>query len=1006
LVKVLQYLLKIYFLISIPYVNAQTLSRYNSFLYSVNEGLLQTSMIDIAVDQNNFCWISFPNGIQKFDGKNFTLVPIQNGLPDDKFVHFFKCKNGDLLISHTKGISKYVISNNKFVQLLIKSTPIKKPDIFIGEDGDFIYLFSENGEITSVHNKKYIVHKITQTELPSLTENPLNFAKFSSTIFNHKIALQINSKLYLWDLESDKLFCKSASIPDISPFYIFSPSEKEVQFYTNSKNTPFCSYNFITEKTTTLPLKFEISKLPNRCNRYKWQTKDIISYANRIYETDLNNNILKTEIVNFQNQSIGRNLSIEQIKEDNFGNLFLQTVTGGIIKVIQNNFPLKYFGTTNNEDNIILSIYPDKKNNRILAGTFGNGLLVFDTLQQLIKHIKTLPGVKQSMAINSIVQDNKDYILFISSENKICRISNDFSKVAFIPITTTLSKNESGLNYFGNTLAQYKQGAIVQSSRHLYKLIFAEKTITEFRFTESHTLSGILANSTIISHANDELIFIDATSFKEIKKIPFKNTGYVRCFAIPLNAAKVQERNILYLGTNNGLFVIDTTGKILKHLTKENGLPDDCIYAMAFDANNFIWCSTNKGIFKLNKDNSILHLTKEDGLQENEFNTNVVAKAADGELFFGGVNGISSFYPTSINSFNEKINLLVTQIKVNNKIAFTDTAVWNIEKIELSHNHNLLSFDFIAMGNANPNQYVYQYQMEGIDKEWIQNNDLQTVRYFLPPGNYVFKIFASRFFDTNAKPLKVIHITIHPPFWKTWWFIVISMLCLATLLGLIINSINKRKYKNKMMEVLQQQKIQSERERISRDLHDSVGAYANAVLYKTELLDNEIEPIERKELMQDLKFASKDIITSLRETVWALKKDQYSSEDCLVRIRNFVQPLAKYYSNINLKIEVVAPDDLNFHYTKALNLIRIIQEAISNSIKHAKAKNIEIKSSMENGKWTLRVIDDGIGFDYGVEKENESGNGLVNMERRAIDSGFQLEIKTGKNLHTCITIIT
>lgn len=71
---------------------AQTLSRYNTFSYNVNEGLLQTSINGACFDSNNFLWLSFPNGIQKFDGINFINVPVQPGMPDDKSVHFFAAK--------------------------------------------------------------------------------------------------------------------------------------------------------------------------------------------------------------------------------------------------------------------------------------------------------------------------------------------------------------------------------------------------------------------------------------------------------------------------------------------------------------------------------------------------------------------------------------------------------------------------------------------------------------------------------------------------------------------------------------------------------------------------------------------------------------------------------------------------------------------------------------------------------------------------------------------------
>jgi signal transduction histidine kinase len=195
-----------------------------------------------------------------------------------------------------------------------------------------------------------------------------------------------------------------------------------------------------------------------------------------------------------------------------------------------------------------------------------------------------------------------------------------------------------------------------------------------------------------------------------------------------------------------------------------------------------------------------------------------------------------------------------------------------------------------------------------------------------------------------------------------------------------------------------------ERERISRDLHDSLGAYANAVLYNTELLAQENSNDKRNELMKDLKFASKDIITSLRETVWALNKESYTAEDCLLRIRNFIQPFSRYYSHINFTIEGEAPDAMQFHYTKALNLVRIIQEAVSNAIKHAEAKNISVRSSSDGDKWKLTVSDDGKGFDYNAAKKMEAGNGLTNMQRRASDSGFDFIPESSESRGTTITV--
>jgi signal transduction histidine kinase len=220
-----------------------------------------------------------------------------------------------------------------------------------------------------------------------------------------------------------------------------------------------------------------------------------------------------------------------------------------------------------------------------------------------------------------------------------------------------------------------------------------------------------------------------------------------------------------------------------------------------------------------------------------------------------------------------------------------------------------------------------------------------------------------------------------------------------------INQYNRRKYRKKLIELESEHKIQLERERISRDLHDSIGAYANAVLYSTELLEKQ-EGVKRKdELMNDLKFASKDIITSLRATIWALKKDNYTEEDCLMRIRNFIQPFSRYYPHIHFKIEGEASAQKKLHYTKALNVVRIIQEAVTNAIKHAGAENIIIQSNEGDEKWQLSVTDDGIGFVEETIKGTEQGNGLDNMKKRSLDSGVDLALNSRPGAGTKITIL-
>ena len=978
---------------------AQLLNRYNTFSYNVNEGLLQSTIGDIEVDKNNFCWVTFPNGIQQFDGNNFRTIKIQPGLPDDKYAKLFRCSNGDLLISHSQGISRYEIEKNSFIQVYKQPAGLQKPVYFIGEDDGIIYCYDEKATIFGIQRGTFKIVSSVNTGMPSYSTQSENIPGISENIIDHKFAFWMKGTICLWDLLNKKLLYQSPPIYQRSQYFLRLLPGDKVLYATHSQNSALQCWDFVSGTNKQLPITGNyMDKDFSRFNTLRWRSKYIVSINNHLYETDSSFQVLKSEFVNFQNQPVAGNLTISNIAEDYLGNLYLQTVTGGIRKIIRNNYPIKYYGSLNKEENRVIGLLPDKKNNRILVGTSDAGLFIFDTTQRLIRHIAKLPGQTTSFGVNAILKDrNGNYRLFVTGEKNIWVLNANLNAFTSYPVIFSDTPHYP-IDYFGNAIYQDNEKAVVQSMYQLFRTLFTDKKTTAYQISADYILARLWYKNNIIYHVHDELIFLDGNSFKVIKKIPFPNTGGVRCFAR-------DENETILVGTNKGIFRIDSNGKILFHWNKEKGLPDDCIYAIAIDRNSNLWCSSNKGIFRINKEGNIFQLTKEDGLQENEFNTGVVAVAEDGELFFGGMNGVSSFFPSAINSFEEEIKLFVTRIRVNYTDLKNDSASWNIKKIKSGYDQNSLAFDFVAMANNNPAQYIYQYRMIGLDKEWIQNTGMQTVRYSLPPGKYTLQLYASRSFDRDAKPIKEIQITILPPFWKTWWFFTVLGIVFIALLTYGINQRNNRKYAKKLQQLENERQLKLERERISKDLHDNIGAYANAVLYNSELLEKETSGEKRKDLIADLKFASKDIITSLRETVWALKNEEYTSEDCLVRIKNFVHPFAKYYSHIQFRVHGDAPPGLILHYTDALNLVRIVQEAVSNSIKHAKASVVTITSDMSENKWKLVVKDDGIGFNFNAMKEEDKGNGLDNMEQRAAESGFKFCIESGMGTGTVITII-
>lgn len=186
---------------------------------------------------------------------------------------------------------------------------------------------------------------------------------------------------------------------------------------------------------------------------------------------------------------------------------------------------------------------------------------------------------------------------------------------------------------------------------------------------------------------------------------------------------------------------------------------------------------------------------------------------------------------------------------------------------------------------------------------------------------------------------------------------------------------------------------EKERKRIAADLHDNIGAYATAISADVESIANK-GLHGNGEQLQNLQQHSREIISSLRDTIWVLNKDNITITGISDRIKNYINKLRPSYEHINISMEENIQQDLRVGSQKALNIFRIVQEAVHNALKHSAAKNILIKIESDTNI-QFGITDDGKGI---VEGTGHEGNGLRNMKARAADAGIQLNVEsiTGK----------
>jgi signal transduction histidine kinase len=193
---------------------------------------------------------------------------------------------------------------------------------------------------------------------------------------------------------------------------------------------------------------------------------------------------------------------------------------------------------------------------------------------------------------------------------------------------------------------------------------------------------------------------------------------------------------------------------------------------------------------------------------------------------------------------------------------------------------------------------------------------------------------------------------------------------------------------------------EKERKRIAADLHDNIGAYATAISADVESISSKGFTGSNEQL-QNLQLHSKEIIHSLRDTIWVLNKDNITITNISDRIKNYVNKLKPSYEYMNISVEENIADDVKISSQKSLNIFRIVQEAIHNALKHSAAKNlhINIKSSE---KILIAVNDDG----RGISVTNIEGNGLRNMKTRATDAGIKFSVQSSEMEGTEILLET
>ncbi len=241
---------------------------------------------------------------------------------------------------------------------------------------------------------------------------------------------------------------------------------------------------------------------------------------------------------------------------------------------------------------------------------------------------------------------------------------------------------------------------------------------------------------------------------------------------------------------------------------------------------------------------------------------------------------------------------------------------------------------------------------------------------------------------------------------KNIWLIVLGFLS-ALILLIALFFITKQRYKNKqlqrekelseaLLEIEHNNKLQEQRLAISRDLHDNIGSQLTFIISSIDSLkmffSNNEDKINQK--LSTISQFTRDTIQELRDTIWAMNKNEITVEDFETRISNFIEQANVSLQKIDFQFQFNVQKETIFNAKEGMNIYRIIQEAVNNAIKHANATKIEVKIAEQNNKLSIEIQDNGSGF---KSETDNLGNGLNSMQKRASELNADFDIVSNES---------
>lgn len=988
---------------------------------SINEGLSQSTIFSIDQDKRGNMWFATYDGVNKYDGYAFTVyqhneddpnsiandisriiktdsqgrvwIGTRDGLSlynekKDIFQNFFYEKKGkhlqvngieeispeQLLISTPEGLIMFDIKESKFVDDSFSTAMHKTIASTLYRHGDQIYIGTPTDGLYSYS----IAQKSFEKVIPALGTKQIQ-------------AILQQSPTRIW------VATEGAGL------FLINPKTKEIKNYLHSLSDPkSISSNYIRSLALDSQNRLWIGTF-NDLNIYHEGNDSFVSYSSNPVE----------------NGSLSQR-SVRSIFMDSQGGMWLGTYFGGLnyYHPIRNRFKnIRNIPYKNSlSDNVVSCIVEDKDKN-LWIGTNDGGLNLYNPITQHFTSY-TLQEDESTRGINSnnikaVYVDEKKSLVYIGTHagglsilhrtNGQIESFNQLNSQLINENVYAILPDGEGNFWLGTLSALVRFNPEKRSFTTIDKekdgTPVVSKQITTL-FRDSHKRLWI---------GGEEGVSVFRQEGLDIQKASILPTSNVtRIFT---NCIYEASNGIIWVGTREGFYSFNEKEKQIKRYNTTNGLPNNVVYGILEDSFGRLWLSTNRGISCFNPETEkFRNFTESDGLQSNQFNTSSYCRTSIGQMYFGGINGITTFRPELLLDNPYTPPVVITKLQLFNKVVRPDDETGILTKnisetqsITLKSWQTAFSIEFVVSNYISGQHNTFAYKLEGYDKEWYYLTDSRTVSYSnLPQGTYHFLVKAANSDGKWNTTPTVLEIIVLPVWYKTWWALLIFFATFAGFITFVFRFFWMRKSMEAQLEIERrdkehQEEINQMKMRFFINISHELRTPLTLILTPLQEIINKISDRWTRNQLEYIQRNANRLLHLVNQLmdyrraelgVFELKVKKGNAHQLIQDNFLFYDKLARH-KKITYTLHSELEDKEVFFDANYLELI--VNNLLSNAFKYTESgQSITVTLKEENGWLVLQVSDTGIGIP--INKQGKIFERFYQIESEHGGSGIGLSL--------------